>query len=306
MIKIYKKTINDETLKPLKNFNVGSWVYVENPNEKEIKSLVKNLNLEIDLLKDVLDPHEVPRLEIENKITYIFTRVPYIEEEKVITTPLLITIGDNSLTTICSKKLPFLEDFVQGKETFYTTQKTRLFLQIFSKINQAYNKFLTDISKNVRGVSVKLERIENKDVIRFVSFEIILNDFLTALNPINNLLQDLLSGRFLKLYEKDKDLIEDLSLGTGQLIERCKADLKTIVNIRESYSTIITNNLNRVIKLLTALTIILTIPTIIASIYGMNVKLPLADNPLIFIWIIGITFLFSLVVLLVLIKKRWL
>jgi len=159
-------------------------------------------------------------------------------------------------------------------------------LQIFSRINQVYNKFLTDISKNVRSVSVKLEKIENKDVIRFVNFEIILNDFLTALNPINNLLQDLLSGKFLKLYEKDKDLIEDLSLGTGQLIERCRADLKTIVNIRESYSTIITNNLNRVIKLLTALTIILTIPTIIASIYGMNVRLPLADNPLAFNWII--------------------
>ena len=306
MIKIYKKTINDKTLKTLKNFNVGSWIYVEDPNEKEIKSLVKNLNFETDLLKDALDPHEVPRLEIEDQITHIFTRVPYIEEEKVITTPLLITIGDNFLATICSKKLPFLEDFTQGKEVFYTSQKTRLFLQIFSRINQTYNKFLTDISKNVRSVSVKLERIENTDVIRFVSFEIILNDFLTALNPINNLLQNLLSGRFLKLYEKDKDLIEDLSLGTSQLIERCKADLKTIVNIRESYSTIITNNLNRVIKLLTALTIILTIPTIIASIYGMNVKLPLADNPLVFIWIIGITFLFSLVVLLVLLKKRWL
>jgi magnesium transporter len=304
MIKICKKTINDKTLKSLRSFNVGAWVYVEDPNEKEIKYLVKNLNLEADLLQDALDPHEVPRLEVEEQITYIFTRVPYREEEKVITIPLLIAISNNFLTTICSKKLPFLEDFTHGKE-IYTTQKTRLFLQIFSRINQVYNKFLTDISKNVRSVSVKLEKIENKDVIRFVNFEIILNDFLTALNPINNLLQDLLSGKFLKLYEKDKDLIEDLSLGTGQLIERCRADLKTIVNIRESYSTIITNNLNRVIKLLTALTIILTIPTIIASIYGMNVRLPLADNPLAFNWIIGITFLFSLAALLVLLKKRW-
>jgi len=98
MIKICKKTINDKTLKSLRSFNVGAWVYVEDPNEKEIKYLVKNLNLEVD-------PHEVPRLEVEEQITYIFTRVPYREEEKVITIPLLIAISNNFLTTICSKKL---------------------------------------------------------------------------------------------------------------------------------------------------------------------------------------------------------
>lgn len=305
MIKIYKKAINDKYLKILKEFKVGSWINVANPTEKESRYLVRNFGLDASLLKDALDPHEVPRLEIEKETTYIFTRVPYQEGGKLTTVPLLIAISDNFLATICLKGLPFLEKFFNEKVEFYTTQKTRLFLQIFSEINQTYNNFLTNISKNVRSLSVQLEKIDNKDIARFVSFEVILNDFLAALVPTNTLLENLLSGRFLKLYEEDKDLVEDLSLGAGQLIERCKADLKNIVNIRESYSTIVTNDLNRVIKLLTALTIILTIPTIIASIYGMNLRLPLASLPNAFWWILGIISFLSFILLVVLIKKRW-
>ncbi len=306
MIKIYQKTISDRKLRTIRKFKAGSWIYVEDPHEKEIKKLTQNFSFAPDLIKDALDPHEVPRLEIEKEIVYIFTRVPYQENGKVTTTPLLIAISHHFLATICLKKPAFLEKFTSEKINFFTTQKTRLFLQFFAEINQIYNNFLTNINRDVRGISIQLEKIDNKDVVQFVSFGIILNDFLAALAPTNSLLQNLLSGKFLKLYEKDKDLIEDLSLGTEQLIKRCEADLKNIVNIREAYSTILTNNLNRVIKLLTALTIILTIPTIIASIYGMNVRLPLMDSPFVFIWIIVITFLFSLIVLLILFKKRWL
>lgn len=306
MIKIYQKTINDQQLRVIKTFKKGCWIYVENPQEKEIKTLTKKFKFDIDLLKDALDPHEVPRLEIEEKMVYIFTRVPYQENGKVLTVPFLIVINDDFLATVCCEKMAFLGKFIDEKINFSTTQKTRLFLQFFTEINQDFNNLLTYISKDVRSISVQLEKIENKDVLRFVGFEMILNDFLTALIPNSALLQKLLSGRFLKLYEKDRDLVEDLSLSTVQLIERCKADLKNIVNIRESYSTIITNNLNRVIKLLTALTIILTIPTIIASIFGMNVHLPFAASPFAFAWIMGVTFILSLILLIALAKKHWL
>jgi magnesium transporter len=153
---------------------------------------------------------------------------------------------------------------------------------------------------------IQFQNITNEDIVRFVTFENALNDFLAALVPTSNILKDLLSGKHLKLHEKDGELVEDLFLANGQLIEICRSTLKNIFNIRNAYSTIMTNDLNRVIKLLTALTIILSVPTIIASIYGMNVVLPLAENNQAF-WLIGGGTIISVFVLFLLFKKnRWL
>ena len=245
-------------------------------------------------------------MEIEDNVKYIFTRVPYSEDQQTLTAPLLIAVGKDFLITVSQKTLPFLTKFSSGALDFNTTQKTKLFLQIFFQIISTYNTSLTDISRRIRQMSIRLEKIGNKDIVQFVTFEGILNDFLAALVPTNTILKNLLSGKFLKLYEDDKDLTEDLFLSSGQIIESCRANLKNIVNIRESYSTIMTNNLNRVIKLLTALTIILTVPTIIASFYGMNVPLPFADSPLAFFWTVGATIIISTFLLVVFIKNRWL
>src|SRR3990172_1492160 len=123
------------------------------------------------------------------------------------------------------------------------------------------------------------EKINNKDIIQFVTYESVLNDFLTALEPTNVILKNLFSGKFLKLTDQEKEWVEDLYFSNSQLIELSQANLRNIVNIREAYSTIITNNLNRVIRLLTSLTVILAVPTMIASIYGMNIDLPFDHSP---------------------------
>ena len=306
MIKIYHKNIKENRLKILNKFKVGSWIYVENPSKEELKHLAKSFHLEKGLLKDALDPNEVPRMEVEKSTTYIFTRIPYSEKSKVSTMPVLVALGKDFLITISQQPLPLLDKFINGEVDFYTTQKTKLLLQIFSEINASYNVFLNNINRRVRAMSIELEKINNKDIVQFVTFEGNINDFLSALVPTNAILKNILSGKFLKLYEKDEELTEDLFLANGQFIESCRTILKTIVNVREAYSTIMTNNLNRVIKLLTALTIILTVPTIIASFYGMNVRLPFADNPLAFFVILGLTILISVFLLAIFIKNHWL
>jgi len=140
----------------------------------------------------------------------------------------------------------------------------------------------------------------------FVGFEEELNDFLSALTHTSPVLQNILGGKLIKLYEQDGELMEDLILSANQLIGLCQSTLKNIVNIREAYSTIVTNDLNRVIKLFTSLTVILTIPTIIASLYGMNVKLPLAGNPEAF-WIISLAIVVIVsVILYIFSRNRWL
>ena len=306
MIKIYQKTIRDRAVKTLDSFKVGSWVYVENPTEGEIKSLADKHSLEESLLKDALDPYEVPRIEFEKKAAYIFTRVPHGEEIRAATSPILIVIGENFVLTLSEKSLPFLGQFLTGKVDFSTTQKTKLFLQIFSEIVSTYNSSLNNISRKVRSFGIRLEAITNKEITQLVGFEGVLNDFLSALTPTNTILNNLLSGKFLALYEEDKDLIEDLSLGIGQLMETCKSNLRTMVNIREAHSTIVTNNLNRIIRLLTALTVIIAIPTMVFSFFGMNVALPGTELPQASLWILSGTGIVGILLLAVFIKNRWL
>jgi magnesium transporter len=306
MITIYQKTVTDTHLKELSEFKIGSWIFVENPSDKEINRLSAEFKLEPTLLRDALDPNEVPRVEEEEGVTYIFTRVPHSVEGKVATVPMLVVLAESFILTLSQENLPIFKRIIADKVKLVTTQKTRAILQIFSEINTAYNAYISEISKRVRSLGINLERITNKDIIQFVNYEGILNDFLAALVPINAILKTLLSGKHLKLYEKDMDLTEDLLLGNEQLLVVCRANLTTIVNIRQAYSVVMTNNLNRVIKLLTSLTVILTVPTMIASIYGMNVSLPLADSPMIFWIIVGVIVLIILTLLRIFYRNDWL
>jgi magnesium transporter len=307
MMKIYQKTIRDKRFKKLKNFRVGSWVIVENASEADLLEAAAKLGLKESLLRDAIDFNEVPRLEVENDgSTYLFTQVPYGEGINAYTSPMLIAITNNCLATVSQRDLPFKIGEFNKKFNFTTTQKVKLLLQILTEINSAYNSSITNINRKVRSLGVHLEKVTNRDIAQFVSYETVLNDFLSNLIPMNSALEKLLSGKVLKLYEEDKELMEDLVLASGQLIGSVKVNLKTIVNIREAYTTIVTNNLNRVIKLLTSLTIILTIPTMIASFYGMNVSLPGASSPDAFFWILAGTGLILIVLLILFIKNRWL
>jgi magnesium transporter len=305
MVKIYYRNIKESRLETLQSFRVGSWVHVEAPTDAELLRLSKTFGLEEGHLRDAVDPYEVPRMETEGDTIYIFTRFPYREQENILTTPLLIVIGKDFVATISQKPCPAVERLLSGSSVFYTTQKAKFFLQLFSQVNNSYNFFVNTISKKVRGMSAALEHITSAEIGQFVAFEDVLNDFLSSLVPTNAVLQNLLSGKTLKLYEEDKDLVEDLFLQNGQLIEISRANLKTLMNVRDSYSTITTHNLNRTIRILTSLTIILTFPTMIINLYGMNVRLPFAQDPRAFYFVGVFVVLLSLGLVWLFRKKRW-
>ncbi|PIR89265.1 MAG: hypothetical protein COU07_02275 [Candidatus Harrisonbacteria bacterium CG10_big_fil_rev_8_21_14_0_10_40_38] len=306
MITIYQKTVSEAEIKKIETLKNGSLLIVEDPKEEEISFLEKELSLEDKNLSDALDPYEVPRIESEDNIVYLFVRVPKQEKENIRTMPALIAIGGKYIAVISKEKISAFDKLMNGKIPFATTQKTRLTITLLSEITRNYRKLLTNITKQVRSVSTKIENIDNKAILAFVAQEEILNDFLAALIPMNVSLERLLNGRMITLYDEDKELTEDLVLDINQLIALSKATLKTIVNIREAYSTIITNNLNRVIKLLTSLTVILAVPTMIASFYGMNVNLPFADKPYAFAGILAVVTGVTALLLIVFGKKKWL
>ncbi len=303
MTQYFYRNRNNDALQVLNDYRLGSWISVENPTEKELIDLAAKLKLEEDILLDALDPFEVPRIEKEGAITYVFARFAHKQEDKITTSPLLIVISANFLITISIKALPFLDKFINGKVDFFTTQRTKLLLLLFVEMHKDYQRLINAIHKNIRNISSDLEQIDNKDIGTFVKFETLFNDFLFGLEPMSLALKKFVSGKFIKLYDEDEDLIEDLLVDNEQLIRLCKTNQKGIFNIRESHYSVLSNNLNKTMKLLTSVTVILTIPTMVFSLYGMNVGLPLQDHPLAFMFIVAGTLVVSFSLLAVFNKR---
>lgn len=290
MIRIFYKGIKHKHLDELKKIRGGVWVHVESPTEEEIGRLVDLFKVEETLLRDALDPFEVPRLEEENDIVYVFTQAPYREGAAGATTqPILFVLGKTFVLTVSGRKMEFFNAFISERRKIYTTQQTKMFIRFLSALNGEYTKHLARMGKEIRSVSKDVEQVGVEDLSRFVAFEKTANDFLAALFPMRANLHTLLSEQHLKFYEEDKDLIEDLFLSIGQLIETARGAHRHIVDIREASSVIMTHNLNRSIKVLTIFTIVLSIPTILGALYGMNVPLPFAEHAWTFWVIIGVS-----------------
>lgn len=308
MISYFYRSIREDKLARLDGFKTGSWIVAEAPNAQEIAFLAQRFKLDADLLGDALDPDEIPRLDVDEDIIYIYMRYSYRHGETVETDPVLVAIGGNFVATIARRSLPGLERLAAAPGLF-TTQRVKLMLLILRHLVLSYETNINYLDRQIRGVRARLNvaTINNRDFISFVVIEDALNSFLAELVPANLLLSSLLSGRYsLSFHEEDKDLIEDLVQATRQLNESSQSSLRTIVNIREAYSNIMTNNLNRRVELLTSLTVVLTLPTIVFSLFGINVPLPGQTDPHAFAIIVGLTLLGVLVVFYFLYRRRWL
>jgi magnesium transporter len=280
MIKHYYKSLRSQELKELDAAKRGSWVYVEAPTVKELQHLVKQFGLEEGHLHDALDEDEMPRLEREGDQTYIFVRAAYSKQNgEFDTVPLLFIFVGDVVITVSLKELGSLNLFRQNRLEFATTQRTKLILQIMHQIVEQYDSYITQTSKQIKVIRARLRghEISNQDFIDFVTIEDELNEFLSALMPTNATLRRLSLGRHLPLFEEDQDLVEDLLLSNEQSIEACRSNVKSIINIRQAYSSISSNNLNRTMKILTLVTVIIALPNTFFGMYGMNIDLPFQD-----------------------------
>lgn len=282
MLKYYYKTIRSSELEEKEKFQKGTWIYVENPSQNEITTLIKTHGLDEGLVADALDEDEMPRLEKDGKFVYVYVRAAIaLPEGAFDTLPLLIVYGPDCVITISLRKLPHFAPFFNGRLEFTTTQRTRLMLQVLNQVAEQYDKYITTTSKQIKTIRNRLRghEIHNKDFIDFVTIEDEINEFLSALLPASATLRRMTLGRSIVLREEDRDIIEDLELSITQSIETCRSNTKSIINIRQAYSSISSNNLNRSIKILTILTVMITLPNILFSMYGMNIELPFAHLP---------------------------
>lgn len=307
MITHYFKTIKDTELKEVDVIRTGVWTHVVAPTSDEIEQIAAAYALDAAILEDAQDFFEVPRMERSSGVTYFFTRYPYDEkQEDSGTAPLLIVMGESFVLTFTLREIPQFKPFFEGKIDVVTTQKAKFFIQIMTVVVASYEKELVRFRKAVQKDRTRLRRIGPREIERLVNFENDLNDIVSALVPTNAWLQQVTSGNYMQLYSEDVALMEDLMIANSQLVDSARSVLKSIQNIRNASEAILTSKLNITIRTLTVLTILLTIPTIISSLYGMNVPLPLSDNPYAF-WIVISSIIATVIAVILLFKHhKWL
>ncbi len=272
-------------MKVLPEPRVGAWTHVEAPNKAEIAVLVENYGLDAAIIGDVLDFFEVPRMEKSGGATYFFTRYPYDEQdEDSDTAPILFIMAETAVITVAPRAVPQFAGFTSGAVNCNTTQKTKLLVQLIGSIMQSYEAELVMLRRAVHRDRVKLRRIGPREIQRLVNHEHALNSMITALMPTNMWLSQVTKGSAIPLYDEDVALMEDLMIASSQLVDSARSVLKTIQNVRSASEAIMTSTLNATIKTLTIVTILLTIPNVISSLFGMNVPVPMGEWP----WAFGV------------------
>lgn len=299
MIKSYKNSVQQKKLRQTTEFSDHSWLSVIEPSKDEIKKLSKNLNLQEDILEDSLDKYELPRIEVEGENILVILRAIAEEKGFYTTYPLTLIFRPKMLVTISPVKNILFEDFVNQKVNFFTTQHSNLLINICLRVIYYYQKYIVILNRKVQKEKSQIHGIGKKDVYELVEIEESLNKVIAALTPTISTIKKLLQYNYVHLYKEDKELIDDVLVDGEQVLELANTNLKTVRNIRDAYTTVMSIELNQTIKLLTYMTALFTIPMLISSMYGMNIKLPLADWPHAFLAISGIAL--SLVVVAVMV-----
>ena len=306
MLEIYFKTIRDVAFNKSQDFRAGSWIYAKEATLEDLNKISEITGLDLADIRDSLDKYELPRIEPIGDNIVFFVRHPSEREVGLYTETLTMILTNNFVIAISTTRSEIIEQLLASNTTLGTTQKSKLILHILLKITQDYTNSIKRLRHSTLGYEMAGRTVDSNAIFVLTKNEEILNQYLTSIVPMRGLLETMAGGRFVNLYEKDFDLLQDLLIATKQSEDVCRVNIKSIRSLRDSYHIIFTNDVNRTIKLLTALTIIFSIPTIIASLYGMNVSLPLQAKPYAFAAILGITVLAAILALLWFRQRRWL
>lgn len=310
MIKIYNTNINTDKLEETNEIRKGVWINLLNPSDSEIKRVCTEINIEEDFIIYPLDYEEQARIDVEDDAILFVIDVPIIEDIKDDTTyttmPLgVIIIRDDYFITVSLKRNKVIDAFEKSRvKNFYTYKKTRFLLQILYLNSACYLDNLKKINKEQEATVFLLQQsMKNRDLIQLLNLQNSLIYITTSLKSNEIVMEKTLRGKVLKMYEEDEDILEDAIIENRQAIEMSKTYSDILTSTMDAYSSIISNNLNGVMKFLTSLTILISVPTLIASIWGMNVELPFETNEHGFIILVAISVVVALVAFICLKKK---
>ena len=310
MIRIFKT--EDGAMHEKEEMQPGCWIALTNPTASEIIDIADTYQIDPDHLRAPLDEEERSRIEVEDEYTLILVDIPSIEERNgkdwFVTIPLAIITTKDVLITVCLEETPVLTSFMDGRvRDFHTFMKTRFILQILYKNATQFLQYLRIIDKKSEVIARKLHQSQkNEELIELLELEKSLVYFTTSLRSNEVVLEKLLRIEKIKKYPEDTDLLEDVIVENKQAIEMANIYSGILSGTMDAFASVISNNLNIVMKFLATVTIVLSIPTMIASFYGMNVNshgMPFADSPYGFAIVLGLTLLLSLFVAYIFNKK---
>ncbi len=291
----------------------GCWVSMTAPNDEELLKVADQHDLDMDILKAALDLDERSRIDSDEGYTMVLANIPTVEErsdnELYSTIPLSIIIVKDCIITVCSEASPIIRAFEQGKvRDFHTYMKSRFILQILYRTATLYLQYLRNIERKTDEVEDKLHRsTQNRELIELLKLEKSLVYFTTALRSNEVVLEKLLRTELIKKYPEDSELLEDVIVENKQAIEMASIYSGILSETRDAFSSVISNNQNTVMKVLAVVTIVMSIPTMIFSAYGMNVytgSMPFSQHPHAFIIIIAMSILISVAIALFFSKKN--
>ena len=292
-------------LEEIKEFKKGSWINLVNPSENEIKRVCESINIQEDFIRDALDYEEKARIDTEeddNTILFVID-VPVIEKSEdndiYSTMPLgMIVVRDDFFITVSLRKNKVIEDFEKRKiKNFQTYKKTRFIFQIFYLNSSYFLNYLKQINKETEIAEYILKNsMKNKELLKLLSLEKGLVYFATSLKSNEIVMEKTMRGKIIKLYDDDEDILDDAIIENRQAIEMAQIYTNILNGTMDAYASIISNNLNGVMKFLTSITIVLAIPTMISSFWGMNVQLPFQNSPIGFILMVLIAVVMTLAV----------
>lgn len=301
MFSIYKSSA-DGILETIKTFDQNCWVNITSPSKEELEKVSNHFNIPMDFLEDPLDLEETARIEYDDETnsTLLINDFPVINAtnnriNSYITIPIGIILGDDYIVTICHQPSSFLVGLI--KKNISTLMKSRFALEVLLSISTQYLDNLRDLNKQRLKIESNLrDSLTNKQLYDLMEIEKSLVYFLTSLKSNGAVITKLFRVHSIKLYEDDKDLLEDVKIENNQGIETTELYNQILDSITNSYSSLISNELNNTMKTLTVFTVFLTLPTLVFSFFGMNVTLPIAEeNP--FSWISTLMLALVLVVL---------
>jgi magnesium transporter len=307
MITIYKSI--EHELRTITNPIDGSWLNVIQPNPEEISRLIE-LGIPQDYITYSLDIDERARVEREDGELLILLRVSYFEGEAAdipyITIPLGIILTDHYIVTICRQENEVVQEMTRLRD-LSTIKRNRFVLRLLLRAATRFLTHLRQITKSVDALEDQLQlSTRNKEVLELLKYQKSLTLFTTALKSHELMMKRLQQSQLFRAYEEDEDLLEDVLTETQQAIEMTNISSNILSNMMDAFASIISNNLNGVMKFLASITIIVSLPTLITSFYGMNVNLPFDDHVITYLGILLLTIVVTMIVGIIFWKKDWL
>lgn len=278
MIFIYR-TVDSKLVCP-DTIEKDSWINLVHPTEAELRQVSEATGLDYDFLKYPLDDEEIPRVEVDEDQCMIIIHAPIVTDDDIIydTIPLGIVSNDDYIITVCLEDLNLMEEFSKSRiKGIATFKKTRFIFHTLSKKTNMFLKCLRDINRRTENIEDQLNHtMKNKDLLSLLNLQKSLVYFSTSLHYNAKVMNRLSRGKLVKMYEEDEDLLEDVIIENTQAIEMAEIYRNITQSTMDAFSSLISNNLSLTMKLLTAITIIIAIPTMISGFFGMNVTVPFA------------------------------